>query len=79
MCTIPANCFSDFKYWGQKTYVVPEHAFGIELDKKDKINLSHEHTSYKFVSYEEARKKLKYDSNKTALYELNERIKNNDL
>ena len=78
-CTIPACYFSDFKLWGSKTYVVTEYAFGLELSKNDKIVLSHEHTSFKFVEYEDARKKLKYDSNKTALYELNERIKNNDL
>ena len=79
MCTIPANCFSAHEFWGPKTYVVTEHAFGIELSNKDKIKLSNEHTSFKFVDYKQARKKLEFDSNKTALYELNERIKNNDL
>lgn len=77
--SIPANCFSDSKYWGPKTYVVPEYTFGVELTKSDKIVLSHEHKSFKFIDYESAHKKLKYDSNKNALYELNERIKNNDL
>ena len=79
MCTIPACYFSAFKAWGEKTYVVKEYAFGIELSKKDKIVLSNEHTSFRFVDYETARKRFRYDSNKTALYELNERVKNNDL
>jgi len=37
--------------------------------------LSHEHTEYKWVDYETAREMLKYDSNRTALWELNKRIK----
>ena len=76
---IPANNFSHVANWGPKTYVVKEYTFGLELEKKDKITLSSEHTSYKFVEYDKAMKKLTWDSNKTALYELNERIKNNDL
>ncbi len=79
MSTVPACFFSACKVWGPKTYVVTEYAFGVELTKKDKVNLSSEHKSFKFVDYETAEKKLEWDSNRTALYELNERIKNNDL
>ena len=79
IASIPAYCFSTSKEWGKCTYVVPEYAFGVELTNKDKIALSHEHKSFKFIDYDNATKKLKYDSNRTALYELNERIKNNDL
>lgn len=79
IASIPSYCFKESKAWGSKTYVVPEYAFGVELTKDDKITLSNEHKSFKFIDYDSARKKLKYDSNRTALYELNERIKNNDL
>lgn len=77
--SIPASCFPTSKVWGSNTYVVPEYAFGVELTKNDKIILSSEHKSFKFIDYDSATKKLKYDSNRTALYELNERIKNKDL
>ena len=44
-------------------------------DEYGDIHLSSEHKEYKWVEYDEALKKLKYDSNKTALWELNERLK----
>ena len=37
--------------------------------------LSSEHKEYRWVKYDEAMRLLKYDSNKTALWELNERLK----
>ena len=39
------------------------------------LNLSHEHTEYDWVDYETAIKRLRYDSNKTALWELDNKIK----
>ena len=44
-------------------------AFAFEC--KDGIELSHEHTECVWLSYEEAQTRLKWDSNRTALYELN--------
>lgn len=38
------------------------------------LQLSHEHTEYKWLTYAEAQTVLRYDSNKTALWELNRRI-----
>ena len=35
------------------------------------IVLSHEHTELVWLPYKEARERLQWDSNKTALYELN--------
>ena len=64
---------------GPDTYVIPEYAFAVEIRNDDNIQLSNEHKEYKWVEYDEAIKKLKYDSNKTALWELNERIKNDAL
>ena len=55
-------------------YVVYEYAFGV-LIFDEEIQLSEEHEKYKWVSYDEAIELLKYDSNKTALFELNERMK----
>lgn len=60
--------------WGEDVYVIPEYAFGVEVADQE-ITLSGEHSSYKGVSYDEPIEALKWDSNKTALWELNERLK----
>lgn len=40
-----------------------EYVFGIEIDPKQKISISKEHTKYKWVKLKEALKLLKYESN----------------
>ena len=60
------------QHWDKHTYVIPEYTFGFEC-KKD-IQLSLEHTECVWLTYEEANQKLKWDSNRTALFELNCRI-----
>ena len=76
MCYIPTDIFPEkfLCHWPRDTYIVPEYAFGF-LCKND-ITLSHEHSEYHWLSFEEAREKLKWDSNRTALYELNCRLTN---
>lgn len=54
------------------TYVIPEYCFAFECS--DEIKLSKEHTEYSWVTYEEALRLLAWDSNKTALYEINCRL-----
>lgn len=75
ICHIPTNIFSkeQRKAWGNDVFVIPEYSFGAEVKSKD-IIISTEHISFKWASYDEAIKLLKWDSNKTALYELNCRI-----
>ena len=60
--------------WGDDVYVIPEYTFAVEVDRK-RLKLSKEHTEYKWVGYEDAMTLLKWDSNKNALWELNERFK----
>jgi dATP pyrophosphohydrolase len=48
---------------------IPEYAFAVELPN-DTIKLSGEHTKYEWVDYSTAIHRLKYDSNKVALWEL---------
>ena len=74
MCYIPTDIFPK-KYlynWAIDTYVVPEYSFGFNC--KDDIKLSYEHTECIWLTYEEVRLKLNWDSNRTALYELNCRL-----
>lgn len=75
---VPVNAFAASKYWPKDLYVIPEHYFAVECNEIE-IVLSHEHTEYRWVSYEEAVKLLKWDSNQTALWELNQRLLYNDL
>ena len=65
-------------FWGNDVYVVPEYSFGVPLENYD-IHLSSEHREYKWCLFDEAYEKLKFDSNKTALWELNQRLLSNDI
>ena len=80
VATVPAEIFCEAyrKNWGENCYVIPEYAFAFELGN-NKIEISEEHLEYKFVSYDEAKKLLKYDSNRTAMTELRARILKKDL
>lgn len=58
---------------GKECFVIPEYVFAVEVRNKS-LRLSHEHIEYNWVTYENAWAMLKYDSNRTALWELNRRI-----
>ncbi len=73
MCTIPVVNITGKYTWGEKVYVVPEYSFAIKADNFN-IKLSNEHKTFKWLKYNEAMEILKYDSNKTALWELNEKL-----
>lgn len=61
--------------WGKNVYVVPEYSYAIEIKEEDgNIQILDEHKEYKWVEYDEALEKLKYDSNKKALWELNQKV-----
>lgn len=77
IATIPVEAIRGF-LWGEDILVVPEYSFGVEV-KDENIGLKDEHTEYKWGTYEEISEKLKWDSNKNALWELNHRILNNKL
>lgn len=78
MCTMPViNVTKEF-LWGENVYLIYEHCFGIDATNET-ITLSHEHTKMEWLTYEEAKQKLKWDSNKNALWELNWKLVNNKL
>lgn len=60
------------RHWSKDTFVIPEYAFGFECTED--IELSREHTACVWLPYDEAAEKLQWDSNRTALYELNCRL-----
>lgn len=69
---IPAIGITD-EHTRADTYTIPEYTFAIRLDNK-KLTLSKEHIEYMWVGYDEAMSMLKWESNKNALCELNERL-----
>ena len=77
VASIPVVAISGF-LWGDDTLVIPEYSFGVEVDQQD-IKLSKEHLKCEWFSFDDATKKLNWDSNKTALWELNHRIEKNKL
>ena len=73
MVSVPATAFKDGRIWGNNVYVIPQYCFGV--DTQDiQLTISHEHTEYKWLGYPEAHKLVKYDGNKTALWELDQRL-----
>ncbi|MBE6620076.1 MAG: NUDIX pyrophosphatase [Ruminococcaceae bacterium] len=64
------------KYWDKDAYIIPEYSFAFECPAE--ITLSHEHSDYAWMTYEQARDVLHWDSNKTAVYELDCRLRDVD-
>jgi dihydroneopterin triphosphate diphosphatase len=55
-------------------YVIPEYTFYVKL-LHNSLKLSEEHSKYVWVGIDKAYGLLRFDSNKTALWELSERYK----
>ena len=71
---VPVTEFRDSHLWGENVYVIPQFCFGV-LAQDGRITLSHEHIAYEWLTYDEACHRLKYDGNRTALWELNQRLR----
>jgi dihydroneopterin triphosphate diphosphatase len=71
---VPVIEFSESYIWGNSIYVIPQYCFGVTC-QNIQIVISREHNEYKWLSYEEAYKLIRYDGNKTALWELDKRLK----
>lgn len=74
LATVPRNCFASAQAMGPDVYVIPEYCFATNVGGSE-LTLSDEHTDLRWVSYEEACSLLRWDSNRNALWELNERLK----
>lgn len=75
--TVPVFNFSESSNWPSDLYVIPEYCFAVEVQSK--LFISDEHLEYNWVNYEDASKILKWDSNRTALWEVMARFKADDL
>jgi len=60
-------------HWPKDLYAMPNYAFAIDCTALE-LRLSHEHVTIKWAPYDEAYALLRWDNNKNALWELNERL-----
>lgn len=74
VCPNPVTAFRDSYLWGNDLYVIPQYFFGVQADQQ-RIVLSHEHTAYRWVSYDEALSLMLYEGNKIALWELDRKLR----
>ena len=68
---LPACWFPAWASWPEHVLLVPEHAFAVEIET---VTLSSEHDDVRWLGYADAVKLLRFDSNRTALWELRERL-----
>ena len=74
IATIPACVFDEVASWGDDILVIPEYSFAVDVQDAELV-LSSEHSELRWTSYEQACDLLRWDSNRTALWELRERLK----
>src|SRR5229473_513316 len=70
---LPVEHVDGFR-WGPDVLVIPEFCFGVQT-VDTAIRLSREHTEFRWVSYQSAMRQLHWDSNRTALWELDLRVR----
>lgn len=73
--TIPVVNIAGKFLWGDDIYVIPEYSFAVSITDET-LRISEEHSEFRWVSYTEAIELLKFDSNKTALWELDIKLRN---
>jgi len=75
--SIPVTEFHDSRLWGDGIFVIPQYCFGVLVQDKQLV-ISHEHSEYQWLAYQEAYDLVKFDGNRTALWELNKRLHGKD-
>lgn len=74
IASLQKNIYDGHEAWSDDLFVVPEYSFALCLGDEE-IIISDAHAEYRWVSYDEATQLLLHDSNKTALWELRERLR----
>ncbi len=69
---LPVIAFESYKDWDNNLFVIPQYYFAVEYCGP--ITISSEHTEVAWFAYAECEKRLHWDSDKTALWELNQRL-----
>lgn len=71
--SVPVTYFRDRDHWDKSILVIPVYYFGI-ASPSVQLRLSDEHTDYQWLSIDAAHALLKWDSDKTALWELEQML-----
>lgn len=72
MSYMEASIFKCYKQWGEDIYVIPMYYYAAEFNGD--ILISSEHDEYGWYCYKKAQDLLYWHDNKTALWELNQRL-----
>ena len=75
---VPVSQFAARHLWPKSLYVIPTRCYAADCSDLE-LSLSEEHTQYTWLPYLLAMSQLRWDSDKTALWELHERLRGNDL
>ena len=77
LATVPVVHFPDFRDRDDR-FVIPEHSFGVEVTGAE-LRLSREHVAVAWLPFAEAHARLRWDSNRNALWELDQRLRRGHL
>ena len=72
--SVPITHFQHRECWDASILVIPVHYFGV-VSSTEEIQLSREHVEYRWVTEERAQTMLKWDSDRTALWELEQLLR----
>jgi dATP pyrophosphohydrolase len=70
---VPVGVFGEDHGWHKDLFVIPKYCFGALLEKTA-LTISWEHTEYRWLRYEDAQPLIRYDGERTALWELHSRL-----
>ncbi len=76
--SVPVECFSGRDGWPADLYVIAEYCFAADCTGLG-LRLSSEHTAAAWDVYSDTANRLHWRSNKTALWELDQRLRKSDM
>jgi len=78
MPMVPVFHFQARDHWPKDLYVIPNFCYAADCSSIA-FALSDEHSEYKWMRYDHGYDALRWEDNKIALWELDQRLHNNDL
>jgi 8-oxo-dGTP pyrophosphatase MutT (NUDIX family) len=79
--SVPVSCIGAAAraHWPADLTAIPNHAFAVEVAPEFQPLLSKEHSEFVWSAYDDACRRLHFESNQVALEELGRRIENRRL
>ncbi len=78
VASVPVVNFAAHREWPDDLYVVRERSYAVEVLGYELV-ISREHEEFKWLDFDECSALLEWDSNRNALWELDQRLANGDL